>query len=124
MSSAARLDFRPARLWQRFHHFVQCAGHRINPLVFFQRFEMLIKSFVRGFDQPLVKLLFASAGLVRGHVNDGLAFRIEGERCPPHAVKPQLLHIGVLRAFQRIDARAARRRAECFDDLLSLVVRN
>lgn len=56
-----------------------------------------------------------------------LAFRIEGERRPPNAVigvKLQFLHIGVFRAFQRIDARAARRRAEGFDYGLMLMVRN
>jgi len=88
---------------------------------------MLIKSVIRGFDQSLVKLIFTSAGLVCRRQNYRLALRIEGERRPPYAVigvKPQFLHIRVLRTVQRGDTRAARRQAKCICDLLTLIVRN
>lgn len=71
-------------------------------------------------DQPLVKALLAAAGFVPRHKQDRLPRGIERESDPPDAavrIETKLLHIGVLRSLQRIDARPAGAWAKRLDDL-------
>ena len=59
-------------------------------------------------DELLVEVLFTPAGFVASRKQDRLSIRIEGEGGPPFAIrsfKPQFLHIGVLRAIERIRMR-------------------
>jgi len=62
-------------------------------------------------DELLVEAILASAGLVTGHKHDRPSFGIEGEGGAPFAIRrleAQLLHIGVLRALQRIRVRPSK----------------
>jgi hypothetical protein len=73
---------------------------------------------IRFRDQTLVKPLLAHAGLAAGNEQDGNALRIEREGDAPfvvHRLEPQLLHVGVVGAIQRIDMRAAGGRTEQLD---------
>src|SRR5882724_755136 len=59
-------------------------------------------------DQFLVEPSLLDARLVAGNQQDRAAFGIECESHPPHAagcIEAKLLHVGVLRALERIDAR-------------------
>ena len=76
---------------------------------------MLIKSFVGLCYELAIKPLLAAARLVSSDQKNGIAFTVEREGDAPHAIcriKAQLLHIGVARTFERIDARPAELRAK------------
>src|SRR5271170_344481 len=65
-------------------------------------------------DELFVKPLLAPAGFVAGDEQDCLTLRIEGEGGAPLSIRgleAQLLHVGVLRAFERISIRSPELRA-------------
>jgi len=82
--------------------------------------EMRIEPSIRDPDQRLVESLFtALGGFDTGHKHHGPPHGIEGEGNGPFPAggrEPKLLHVGVLRSIQRIDARTLRRRPELLDD--------
>lgn len=76
---------------------------------------MFGKPAVRFGNKMLVKALLTTARLVARNQNDGVPLRIEREGCTPFPVRGReahFLHVGVFRAFERIDVRATQLRAE------------
>src|SRR4051794_17691786 len=76
---------------------------------------MLAKSLVSFCDEVAVKSFLAAARLVSRNQKDGSPFRVEREGQAPDTVsrvKPQLLHIRVEGAIERIGARSAESRTE------------
>ena len=65
-------------------------------------------------DEPLVETLLAAAGFVAGREKDAASLRIKGEGGAPYSIRrlePQLLHIGMLRALERVRMRPSQLRA-------------
>ena len=70
-------------------------------------------------DQPLVKPLLAAASLVAAGEQDCSPLGVESKSDAPLTIcrlEAKLLHVGVVGAFQRVDMRPARCRAEFFDE--------
>src|SRR5690606_6144789 len=77
--------------------------------------QMLIEPLVGFRDQSFVEAPLATSGLVSGDQQNCLPFRVESKSHSPDTalrVEPKLLHIGVDRTFQRIDAGAPKDRTE------------
>src|SRR3984893_2549580 len=82
-------------------------------------FEVSVKARISRCDQPPIKSPLAASALVARDQQDRSPPRIEGKRDAPYAalgIEAQLLHIGVLRAIERIDPRSAGGRTEPLDN--------
>jgi hypothetical protein len=69
-------------------------------------------------DQLTIEPRLAAAGFITCNEKDSSPFRVEGERYTPDStggVKPQLLHVCVARAVERIHARPSELRAELLE---------
>jgi len=67
--------------------------------------EVVVKPFVCDGDQSLIEPSLICAALVAADQQNCLALGVKGERYAPHLAgpgKPQVLHVGVLRALQGI----------------------
>ena len=76
---------------------------------------MGVKARVRQCNQPFVKAPLIRAALVAAHQQNRLPRRVEGKGDASYFARPakaQLLHVGVLRALQRIHCRPPQARAE------------
>ena len=75
-----------------------------------QPIEVSIEARIGSCNQPAIERPFVSTALVAGCEQDRSPPRIEREGKAPHAaagIEAQLLHVGVLGAVERIDARPA-----------------
>src|SRR5260370_33930986 len=82
-------------------------------------FEVRVKPRIGRCDQPPIKSPLAASTLVARDQQDRPPPRIEGKGDAPYAalgIEAQLLHIGVLRAVERIDSRAAGSGTEPLND--------
>lgn len=72
---------------------------------------MFAVTLIGNMDEPLIKTLLVDTRLVAADQKNRLACRIEGKGNPPDfplPTKAKLLHVGVFRAVEGIDRRAAK----------------